>query len=98
MCRMRTTAGGDTRAAIWRVTSGASGVTIPGRDERRYLIERGYQTGILRSADSALNDTSKCSLVSPVVMAFLCVIQSRCGEESRCLGQFEPHSVPLMSH
>ena len=39
------------------------------------------RTGILRST---LNDTGECSLVcvdSPV--AFLCVTQSRCGEESR---------------
>src|SRR5277367_5904069 len=39
-------------------------------------------TGILRSADSTLNDTRKCSLVD-VDSSFFCVIQSRCGEESR---------------
>ena len=50
--------------------------------------------GILRSADSALNDTKKDSTLNDkellarvcrFVMDFLCVIESRCGEESRSL-------------
>src|SRR5580658_10679311 len=34
---MRITAGGDIPAAIWRVISGVSAVTIPGRDEPRSI-------------------------------------------------------------